>query len=62
MDCSIDFDVNIVSELVGSEIYRERDVTLLPECSGEGVARTRPHTVASRHFASLSLRVIQKEL
>jgi hypothetical protein len=47
---AVHLDVDVVADLVGAEVGRERDVTLLAERPREQVAGPRPQPVPRRHL------------
>jgi hypothetical protein len=59
---AIDLDIDVVADLVCAEIGGERDVTLLPERTREGIPRARPETVSSWHGDLLWLVLLPPSL
>lgn len=55
VDGAINLDVDVVADLIGSQVGRERDVPLLPEGPSEQISGPRTKTVTSRHVCSLPL-------
>ena len=53
VDGAVHLDVDVLADLEGPEVGGERDVTLLPEGTGEQVASSRSETVTGRHFRRL---------
>lgn len=52
---TVNLDVDVIPSLVGPQIGRERDVTLLPEGASEQIPRPRSKSVTRRHCAHLSV-------
>jgi hypothetical protein len=50
VDGAVHLDVDVVADLVGAQVRRERDVPLLAERPRERVARARPQPVPRRHL------------
>jgi hypothetical protein len=50
VDSAVNLDVYIVSNLVGSEVGCQWNVTLLSEGTSKEISCARPETVTSRHF------------
>ena len=56
VDSAVNLDVNIVSNLVGSEVGCQWNVTLLSEGTSKEISCARPETVTSRHFVFVFVR------
>ena len=50
VDGAVNLDVDIIADVVGSEVCGEGDGTLLPEGTREGISSAGSQTVTSRHF------------
>lgn len=50
MDGAVNPDVDIIADVVGPQVGREMDSTLLSEGPREGIPRSRPQTMSGRHF------------
>jgi hypothetical protein len=55
VDGAVDLDVDVFTDLEGSQVGRERYVPLLPEGPSEQISGPRTKTVTSRHVCSLPL-------
>lgn len=56
VDSAVNLNVDIIADVVGSEVGGEGDGTLLPEGTREGVSGSRSQTVSCRHLSlSVSL-------
>lgn len=47
---AINLDIDIITNVVGSEVCGQGDGTLLPEGAREGISGVGSQTVTSRHF------------
>jgi len=56
VDSAVNLDVYIVSNLVGSEVGCQWNVTLLSEGTSKEISCARPETVTSRHFVFVFVR------
>ena len=50
MDGAVNLNVYMVSNLIGSEVGCQWNVTLLSKGTSEEISSARPETVTSRHF------------
>jgi len=50
VDGAVNLDVDVIADVVGSEVSGEGDGSLLPEGAREGISGARPQTVTSRHL------------
>lgn len=55
MDGAVNFNVDVITDLVGAEVGGECDGSLLPEWAREGVSGATSQTMTRRHFHLLGM-------
>ena len=61
VDSAVNPDVDVVADVVSSQVCREMDCSLLAEGSREQIPRPRPQTVTRRHLLSFSLSALLRD-